>query len=38
MTKKNKVIPVDTPKDHPDIKTFADIEKRDIKKVQTVNQ
>ena len=34
MAKKNKVIPVDTPKDHPDIKTFADIEKRDIEKTK----
>tara|TARA_R100001163_G_C4972144_1_gene131626 strand:+ start:60 stop:371 length:312 start_codon:yes stop_codon:yes gene_type:complete len=34
MTKKNKVIPVDTPKDHSDIKTFADIEKRDIEKTK----
>ena len=34
MAKKNKVIPVDTPKDHPDIKRFADIEKRDIEKTK----
>jgi len=34
MAEKNKAIRVDTPKDHPDIKRFADIEKRDIEKTK----
>ena len=34
MNKKNKAIRVDTPKDHPDIKTFTKLQKKDREKAK----